>query len=221
MFFDSWSDLGRVLLVGFLAYAGLVFLLRISGPRTLSKMNAFDLVVTVALGSTLATVLLSKDVALTEGLLAFALLIGLQFVITWLSVRSDGFQKLIKDEPALIAWQGRLLDAPMRARRVTRVEVLAAVRAQGRADLTGVRAVVLETDGSFSIITDDDDSPLEALAGLPGYPEKTRPHPGDEGVPDPMRPQRTLDLGTGHGLIRPGGRHEMTRPQNATFKDGR
>ena len=50
----------------------LVIFLRLSGKRTLSKMNAFDLVVTVALGSTLATVLLTKDVALADGALAFA-----------------------------------------------------------------------------------------------------------------------------------------------------
>ena len=55
MFFDSWAGLGRVLVVGVLAYSALVLLLRISGKRTLTKMNAFDLVVTVALGSTLAT----------------------------------------------------------------------------------------------------------------------------------------------------------------------
>lgn len=66
MFFDTWAGLGRTLMVGVLAYAALVSLLRISGKRTLSKMNTFDLVVTVALGSTLATVLLSKDVALAE-----------------------------------------------------------------------------------------------------------------------------------------------------------
>lgn len=67
MFFDGWTGLLRVLVVGTLAYAALVLLLRVSGKRTLSKMNAFDLVVTVALGSTLATVLLSRDVALAEG----------------------------------------------------------------------------------------------------------------------------------------------------------
>ncbi len=53
----------RVAVVGVLAYCGLVLLLRISGKRTLSKMHAFDLVVTVALGSLLATALLSQNVA--------------------------------------------------------------------------------------------------------------------------------------------------------------
>ena len=77
MFFDSWTGLGRVLLVGTLAYVALVAILRISGKRTLTKLNAFDLVVTVVLGSTLATVLLSKDVALAEGDLAMVLLVFL------------------------------------------------------------------------------------------------------------------------------------------------
>lgn len=69
MLFSGWENLLRTLVVGVLAYVSLVVFLRISGKRTLSKMNAFDLIVTVALGSTLATVLLSKDVALAEGAL--------------------------------------------------------------------------------------------------------------------------------------------------------
>lgn len=45
-----------MLVIGVLAYASLILLLRASGKRTLSKMNAFDFIVTVALGSTLASV---------------------------------------------------------------------------------------------------------------------------------------------------------------------
>src|SRR3990170_1372212 len=109
MFFDSWGGLARVCVVGTLAYCALIFLLRVSGKRTLSKMNAFDLVVTVALGSTLATILLSKDVALVEGIVALALLIGLQFLITWLSVRSAKVSRLVKAEPALLFHRGSFL----------------------------------------------------------------------------------------------------------------
>ncbi|HBM44306.1 MAG TPA: DUF421 domain-containing protein, partial [Halomonas sp.] len=58
VFFSGWESLARTLVVGLLAYTVLIVFLRISGNRTLSKMNAFDLIVTVALGSTLATVLL-------------------------------------------------------------------------------------------------------------------------------------------------------------------
>jgi len=82
MFFQGWTGLWRVLVVGTLAYIALVLLLRISGKRTLAKFNAFDFVVTVALGSTLATILLNNSIALAEGILALALLIGLQYVIS-------------------------------------------------------------------------------------------------------------------------------------------
>ena len=148
------------------AYGALVLLLRISGKRTLTKLNAFDLVVTVALGSTLATVLLSKDVSLAEGVLALALLIALQFVITWLSVRSPRFQDMIKAEPTLLLTRGRFLDGALKAERITREEVLAAMRAEGVPDIARVAAVVLETDGSISIIsgTADDHSVLVSVS---------------------------------------------------------
>lgn len=152
MIFDSWEGLGRVVLVGLAAYAALILMLRTSGKRTLSKMNAFDLVVTVALGSTLATVLLNRSVPLVEGVLAFALLVYLQYAITWASVRSDRFKSLIKGEPSLLVHDGHYLDEAMRQQRVTRDEVQAALRSSGKCDLAEVASVVLETDGSMTVI---------------------------------------------------------------------
>ena len=174
MFFQSWSGLVRTALVGVLAYVALVVLLRVSGKRTLSKMNAFDLVVTVALGSTLATIVLSQDVALLEGIVAFAILIGMQFLIAWLSVRSSTVSRLVKAEPRLLVYDGHLLHSAMRAERVVEAEVLAAVRQQGIAALDAVAAVVLETDGSFTVIPQADQREPSALQGVAGYAAHAR-----------------------------------------------
>lgn len=152
MFFDSWSGLLRVFVVSLMAYAALILFLRISGKRTLTKLNAFDLVVTVALGSTLASIVLNKSVAFLEGVLALILLISLQYLITWLSVRSKVFQGLIKAEPTLLLNRGQFVDSALRAQRVTTDDVLAAIRAKGAGDVKKVAAVVLETDGSISVI---------------------------------------------------------------------
>ena len=152
MFFDTWMGLVRVVVVGVLAYTALILLLRTSGKRTLSKMNAFDFVVTVALGSTLATILLTKDVALAEGVLGFAVLIALQFAISWLSARSAKVMRLVKAEPTLLLHDGRLLEGNLRHERVAEAEVEAAVRASGHNRYDEIAAVVLETDGSFSVI---------------------------------------------------------------------
>ena len=152
IFFNSWADIGRVLLIGPLAYLTLLLMLRVSGKRTLSKLNAFDFIVTVALGSVLASTLLSKDVALAESVAALAVLIFGQFVITYLSVRSKRFQELVKGEPTLLYHKQRFLEASLKRARVTKEEIRAAVRASGQGSLEQVGAVVLETDGSLSVV---------------------------------------------------------------------
>ena len=171
MFFRSWSDLLRVLVVGTLAYAWLVLFQRMSGKRTLSKMNAFDLIVTVALGSVLATILLSREVSLAEGVLAIALLMSLQYLVTWLSVRSGIVNRLVKAEPTMLHYQGQFLDDAMCRQRVVKAEILQAVRGQGILSMDQVEAVVLETDGGFSVIKKSDigegDTTLRDVHNLP------------------------------------------------------
>ena len=152
MFFDQWSDLLRVLVVGSSAYASLVVILRLSGKRTLAKLNAFDLVVSVALGSTLATVLLSSDVSLASGVAAMALLVVLQLVVAWLSSRSRRARRVVKSSPSLLLHRGALLEDRLLAHRVTAGEVRQAARAQGFGGLDLLEAVVLETDGTLSVV---------------------------------------------------------------------
>ena len=167
MLFDTWFGLVRIVVVGTAAYAALVLILRVSGKRTLAKLNAFDLVVTVALGSTLATVLLSKSVALADGLLGFALLVDLQYAVAWVSVRSPRFGAVVKSEPSLLLHRGRFLDGAMRQQRVTHDEVVSALRSSGLARPEDAAAVVLETDGSLSVVKATDGAQdAEVLRGL-------------------------------------------------------
>jgi uncharacterized membrane protein YcaP (DUF421 family) len=166
MLFDSPQDLLRILAIGVLTYGVLIVILRVSGKRTLAKLNAFDFVVTVALGSTLATILLSTDVTLAEGAGALALLVALQFVATWLSVRWKPLRSLLKSTPTLVLRQGELLTDAMRRQRVTDNEIYQAIRQQGIGDLSAVAAVVLETDGTFSVISDQQAGSGSALRDI-------------------------------------------------------
>jgi uncharacterized membrane protein YcaP (DUF421 family) len=170
MLFGGWTALGRTVVVGVLAYVALVLLLRLSGKRTLSKFNAFDFVVTVAIGSTLATVLLSEQVALAQGVTAFTVLLTLQFVITWLSVRSARVRELVKGEPALLLHRGEYLSGALRRERITREELLAAAREQGVASLDDVESAVLETDGTITIVRSAPEAQPSTLSGVRGYP---------------------------------------------------
>jgi uncharacterized membrane protein YcaP (DUF421 family) len=124
----------------------------VTGKRSLAKLNSFDLVVTVALGSTLATILLNKDVSLVEGVSALTLLLVLQFVGSWLSTRSHTVRSLLTAEPSLVFFRGRFLRDAMKRERVTEAHVLTAIRKGGAASTEDVHAVVLETSGDLSCI---------------------------------------------------------------------
>ncbi|MGY1780607.1 DUF421 domain-containing protein [Geodermatophilus sp. SYSU D01036] len=168
MWFDAWSDLGRILAVGASAYVTVVLVLRVSGKRTLAKLNAFDLVVTVALGSTLATILLSSDVSWTEGALALALLALLQSLVAWVTVRRPAARRLMTARPTLLLRSGCVLPAALRDTRMTVDEVRQAVRAAGSGDLSSIAAVVLESDGSLSVIPDSKLGNGSSLVGVRG-----------------------------------------------------
>jgi uncharacterized membrane protein YcaP (DUF421 family) len=166
MFFDGWQALGRTIIVGVIAYITLVFFLRISGKRTLSKMDPFDFVITTALGSALAQVVLSKDVALVRGLLGFAVIVGLQYAVTVLSKRSVAVRHLIKDEPALLFYEGEFLRATMKREHVPEIEILAAAREHGFAAMEDVLAVVLEADSDLSVLKKPESKSESAMADV-------------------------------------------------------
>ena len=166
VFFDSWESTVRIVIITVLAYAVLIVMLRVSGKRTLSKMNAFDFVVTVALGSTLATVILSKSVALLDGALAFFMLIFLQFCITWLSVRYKRVKQLITNDPTLLLYKGEVLHGVLKKERITLEEIYVAAREKGLTDLKDIHAIVLETTGTLSVLSEKSGGSSETLSDV-------------------------------------------------------
>jgi uncharacterized membrane protein YcaP (DUF421 family) len=167
-----------------LIYIVLIVLIRLSGKRTTSQMNNFDWIVTVALGSLVAAGITSSSASLLQVLLAITLLIGLQFIVTWLVLRSDSMRRWVKPRPRLLFYEGEFLCRDMRAERVSELEVLAAIRASGHHELQDVGAVVLETDATLSVLPAHEPGEAEATlddvaVSTPGIHrprEKAKPH---------------------------------------------
>lgn len=167
MFFDNWSALLRVAVMSITAYAWLVLVLRISGKRTLAKLNAFDFVVTVALGSTLASAILSKDVTWAQAALAFAMLALLQYAVAKLTRWFGPFHSAVRSSPRLLLFQGEPLEEAMRKERIAHSDIRAAARNKGAGNLKSIYAIVLETDGTLSVIKDEGD--CSAMKDVAGY----------------------------------------------------
>ena len=173
MFFDGWEGIARVTLMAAVGYTALLVMLRVSRKRTLAQMNAYDFLYIVIVGELMAITILDHEVSLAEGLAAVAVLIVIQVFISWITTRSRAAERIINGEPTLLMRRGRFLPDAMKEQRVTEEDILSAVREEGVADLDAVEAVVLETNGAFSVVHIGTPSSASSLRDVPE--NETRP----------------------------------------------
>ena len=155
-----WAPPGDVLKVVALSAAAFLIvalLFRLAGTRAAGQMNNFDWIVTVAQGAIVGSIALGAGTSLVEGAAAVATLLGFQYAVNWLAVRSDRFRSTVFSPPVLLYHDGRFLADVLKRERVTEGEVRGAVRSAGMEGWEQVGAVVLEPGGEFSVLPKADD----------------------------------------------------------------
>jgi uncharacterized membrane protein YcaP (DUF421 family) len=150
-----WFSYVSATAVAFGAYFWLVFVLRVTGKRTLAKLNAFDFAITVAFGSALATIIIDENVGLLRGGLVLLTLALLQFLVTKGSQWSDFVRRAVRSRPTLLVRNGEVYQKALQYERVTPDELAEVIRNNGYGRLDKVGAVIIETDGSFSVLGGD------------------------------------------------------------------
>jgi len=163
LFFNGWTPLIHVAVVGVVSYVFLILMLRLSGKRTLSRMNGYDMVVTMALGSILTKAMLTAEQSLSESLLAIFLLVAFQVAVSIGSLHWTWLRKLTSAEPAVLYHDGQFSETVMRRERVCRDEVVSAVHQKGMRDLSDVDAVILGANGELSVLVKDPEVRQPAL----------------------------------------------------------
>lgn len=135
-----------------IVYLGIWAFVRIFGKRTLANLNAFDLLVTVAVGSTAATVVVDSSISYAAGAAAIAFPLVAQYVVASVASRSNRAERFIKAQPSMLLWDGKVLQDMLEHEMITEHEIDRAVRKAGLSTLREVQAVVLEVDGELSVI---------------------------------------------------------------------
>lgn len=170
-FYGGIESLIRIVVVGTLAYLTLIVLLRVSGKRILAQLNAFDFVITIAIGSTLGRLITATGVSFAESITAFFTLLFLQYLISWLTVRSPAFENMVTASPSLLYFRGQFLRKAMREQRVTQAQLLAVVRENRIGSLQEVEAIVMESAGTIAVVkkeTAGSNPETSALSNIPG-----------------------------------------------------
>lgn len=135
---------------------------RWSGVRSFAQMSTFDIAVTIALGSLVATTIASKTPPLLHGMTAVATLFGIQLVVSRLRSRFPVFKASTDNAPILLMGPGGTLKpVNMRIARVTEDDLRTHLRKANVIDPTSVQAVVMEGTGAINVLHSH-------AGGLPG-----------------------------------------------------
>lgn len=143
------SEAVGIVVSGLVAYLALILFVRANGLRSFAKMSSHDFAVTVAVGSMLASVTLSKQVTLAQGVLGLGALLLLQHLLSrWRLAGADWPD----NQPLLLMRRGEVLRENLRAVKLTEADLYAKLRAANVHRLAEVQAVVMETSGDVSVL---------------------------------------------------------------------
>ena len=143
-----WAFVLRACIVYFILLA----LIRASGKRTMGQFTPFDMLLVVLLGNAVQNALLGEDTSVAGGLLLAATLITLNWVVGFVSARSQKVEAMIEGSPVLLACNGEIYREVLRRELISRADFDKAMREAGCLDIDQVKLAVLETNGHITVV---------------------------------------------------------------------
>lgn len=160
-FSTDWQAIGAILLTALGIYISLILFTRIAGKRSFSKMSSFDFAMTVAVGSVIASTILSKSVSLWNGIAGLAAIYILQMLVALLR-RFSWIEKTVDNQPLLLMKGEKILSENLKKARISEDDLRSKLREANVLNLKQVRAVVFEATGDVSVLhTNDPETNLD------------------------------------------------------------
>jgi len=160
LFNTSWETIALITASAVGVYIAVIILTRISGKRSFSKMSSFDFAMTVAIGSIVATTVLSSSVKMIEGIIGLIVIYLLQISVAF-ARRSKTIQNIVDNSPLLLMDGAQIIDSNLKKARVTESDLRSKLREANVTDLNQVKAVVFETTGDISVLHKENNNPLD------------------------------------------------------------
>ncbi len=151
----STTSLIAIVLTAAGIYIATIIFTRLAGKRSFSKMSSFDFAMTVAIGSLIATTVLSKSVSLLQGVVGMAAVYALQLLVAMLR-RFEIVQKLVDNKPLLLMDGKEILHKNLRKARVTEADLRSKLREANVLELSQIRAVIFECTGDIAVLHSKD-----------------------------------------------------------------
>ena len=134
------------------AYAFIIFLLRIIGRRELSTLAPSDLVLLVVMGDLVQNGVTQSDQSVTGVFLALSTFAILTVAVSVVTFKSRRVQTLFEGAPLILVQDGKPVEKNLRSERLNIDDVAEEARGQGIERLDEIKWCVLESSGSMSFI---------------------------------------------------------------------
>lgn len=158
-----WETIWKTAATVFIIYSMVVLFVRVAGLRTFAKMSSFDFASTVAIGSIIATIVMSTDASLLKGATALAAIMIYQQIFAGVKLRLPSFEEATQNTPTLLMDGHSFIEDNMRRTGVSRSDIIAKLREANVIHVGQVKAVVLETTGDISVLHGSKDEDLDGL----------------------------------------------------------
>lgn len=140
------------ILRGVIIYVFLVVLLRLTGKRQVGQMAPFDLVLLLVLSNAVQNAMNGGDNSIVGGIISAVTLVGVNWLVGLLTYKSKRIEAVVEGRPELLLHNGKLFPQVLEQARLTRHELMNALREAGCSSMEDARAVFLENDGKISVI---------------------------------------------------------------------
>lgn len=151
-----------------LIYLLLIAVMRLLGKRQIGQMETSEFVVTLLVADLAAIPMQDEKIPLLYGVIPILLVLGMELVLSWLSLRSIRLRKLLCGKPVILIENGNILQKSLRKNRITLDELTEMLREKDVLDIKSVQYAILETSGSLSVFPFPKHKPASAKeAGIP------------------------------------------------------
>jgi len=160
LFKTSWETVMLISASALGTYIAVILLTRLSGKRSFSKMSSFDFAMTVAVGSIIATTILSSSVKMIEGIIGLAAVYVLQMGVA-IARRNKTIQNMVDNSPLLLMDGDEIISSNLLKARVTESDLRSKLREANVTEMSQIKAVIFETTGDISILHKEDDHAID------------------------------------------------------------
>ena len=149
-------------------YLILIAVIRLMGTRQIGQMEASEFVVTMLVANLAAIPMQDGSIPLYSGAVPILTVLGVELLLSALSLRSLKVRKLLCGKPVILIENGNILQQNLRKTRVTLDELTGHLREKDVLDLRSVQYAILETNGNLSVFPYPKERPASAKeAGIP------------------------------------------------------